>query len=344
MRYKELPLKILVIGCGSIGERHIRNLKSSTQAEITACDRDKKRREYVRDKYEVKTFRNYEEAFNEDIDAVLVCTPTSAHIVPALAAVRQGCHIFIEKPLSHNLRGVDDLIAEAKKRNLMLMVGFNFRFHPALQQIRELVDRQQIGKLIAVRAHAGSYFLYRSPFRPWMDYRQDYAAKRVGGGVILDSATHHIDYITSLLGEVKEVFCYSGRMSKLGLEAEDIAEILLKFETGEVASLHVNFVQQPYQNKYEIIGEKGTITWDVNDNIVKLFSDAAEKWQGSPLESNFDYNETYIQEIIYFLGCISSSEQPPVDGVRGKRILEIALAAKKSAQTGKAITLKTTVR
>ncbi|MCK4814230.1 Gfo/Idh/MocA family oxidoreductase, partial [bacterium] len=209
---------------------------------------------------------------------------------------------------------------------------------------RELVDRQKIGKLIAVRAHAGSYFLYRSPFHPWMDYRQDYAAKKIGGGVILDSATHHIDYITSLLGEGKEVFCYAGRMGSLGLEAEDIAEILLKFETGAVANVHVNFVQQPYQNKYEIIGEKGTIAWNITDNTVKLFSDTDNKWQTFPPESNFDPNETYIQEIVQFLGCISGRGQPPVDGVMGKKILEIALAAKKSAQTGKAITPKTIVR
>ncbi len=335
---KKSPLKILVIGCGSIGERHIRNLKSSTSVEIFACDLDKGRREHIKDKYEVKIFRDYKEAFNEDIDAVLVCTPTSAHITPALAAVQQGCHVFVEKPLSHTLRGVDDLIEETERKSLVLMVGFNFRFHPALQQIRELVDRGQIGKLIAVKAHAGSYFLYRSPYHSWMDYRQDYAAKRAGGGVILDSATHHIDYIASLLGEVKEVFCYAGRMGSLGLEAEDIAEILLKFETGAVANVHVNFVQQPYQNKYEIIGEKGTIAWDVADNTVKLFSDTENKWQGFPLGSNFDRNETYLQELNHFRGCISGSEQPPVNGARGKRILEIALAAKKSAQTGRAIT------
>lgn len=334
----KLPSKILVIGCGSIGERHIRNLKAFTRSQIFACDRDKKRREHIEDKYEVRVFRDYKEAFNEEMDAVLVCTPTSAHIGPALAAIRQGCHVLIEKPLSHTLRGVDDLIEEAGRKGLVLMVGFNFRFHPALRQIREIIETKQIGKLIAVRAHAGSYFLYRSPYHSWMDYRQDYAAKRVGGGVILDSATHHIDYITSLLGEVREVFCYSGKMSNLGLQGEDIAEILLKFETGAMASLHVNFVQQPYQNKYEIIGEKGTITWDVTENAVKLFSGTDNKWQTFSLEDNFDHNETYVQELTHFLGCIYGGGQPPVDGARGKRILEIALAAKKSAQTGRPIT------
>lgn len=332
-------LKILVIGCGSIGERHIKNLKSLAVEGIFTCDEDKERLEHIKDKYEIKAFQNYEEAFsNEAIDAVLVCTPTSGHITPALAAIQQGCHVFIEKPLSHTLEGVDDLIKEAGRKNLILMTGFNLRFHPNLQQIKKLLDREAIGRPISARAHFGSYFLYRSPYHSGRDYREDYATKRIGGGVILDAATHYIDYISSLFGKVKEVFCYSERMSGLKLEAEDIAEMLLKFETGAIASLHVDFIQQPYQNKCEIIGEKGTITWDLTDNTVNLFSGANNKWQTFP-ENNFDYNETYVQEIIHFIECIQGKEQPPVNGIRGKKILQIALAVKESAQIGKAITL-----
>ena len=126
-------MRVLVVGCGSIGERHINNLKSLALADVFICDQDKERLEHVKDKYEIKAFHNYEEAFsNEDINAVLVCTPTSEHIIPALAAIRQGCHVFIEKPLSHTLVGVDNLLEEAKRRNLILMTGFNFRFNPNL--------------------------------------------------------------------------------------------------------------------------------------------------------------------------------------------------------------------
>lgn len=339
---KGLPLKILVIGCGSIGERHIKNLKSLAVAEVLACDQDKERREYIKNKYEIAVFQNYEQAFSSEfIDAVLICTPTSEHITPALAAIQQGCHVFIEKPISHTLEGVDNLIKEASCKNLILMIGFNLRFHSNLQQIKKLLDSEAIGKPISARTHFGAHFFYRLPYHPWIeDYREDYAAKRVGGGVILDSATHHIDYISWLFGKVKEVFCYSDRTGSLELEAEDIAEILLKFETGAIASLHADFIQQPYQSKFEIIGEKGTITWsfDFTNNIVNLFSEAANKWQ-TLSKGNFDYNETYAGEIMHFIECIQGKEQPIVDGIRGKEILEIALAAKKSSQTGKVVAL-----
>ncbi len=336
---KESRLKILVIGCGSAGERHTKNLKSLELAEVSACDQDKGRLEYMKGKYEIKAFENHNEAFsNETIDAVLVCTPTSEHVPLAIAAIEQGCHVFIEKPLSHNLEGVDDLIREAKRKGLVIMIGFNLRFHPNLQLIKELLDRGEIGKPISARAHFGSHFLYRLPFHSWKSYKEDYAAKEVGGGVILDAATHLIDYLSWLLGGVKEVFCYADRMSNLNLESEDIAEILLKLERGVIASLHVDFVQQPYQTKCEIIGEKGSIVWDSSNNKVNLFTETADRWQAFP-ETNFDYNETYVREIVHFIKCIYGQEHPLVDGIEGRRILKIALAAKESAKEGRAVFL-----
>jgi predicted dehydrogenase len=331
--------RILVIGCGSAGERHIKNLQSLGVAEICACEQDRQRLKHISDEYKIQTFEDYEEVFsNEAIDAALVCTPTSEHIVPALAAIRQGCHVFVEKPLSHTLEGVDNLIEEASRKNLILMTGFNFRFHPNLQQIKTLLDREEIGRPISARAHFGSYFLYRVPYHGGRDYKQDYAAKKVGGGVILDAATHQIDYMSWFLGKVKEVFCYSGRMSSLELEAEDIAEILLKFETGAIASLHVDFVQKPYQIQCEIIGEKGTLAWDFRTNTVRLSCETDNKWQ-TFTENNFDHDETYVREITHFIECIRGKEEPPVDGIRGKKLLQIALAAKESTQTGKLIAL-----
>lgn len=327
-------MRILVIGCGSIGERHIKNLKSLASAELFICDRDKERLEYIRDKYGVKFFQTYEEAFSKEaINAVLVCTPTNEHIIPALTAVKHGCHVFVEKPLSHTLEGVDKLIQEAKHRDLVLITGFNYRFHPNLQKIKTLLDNQAIGNPIGVKAHFGCNFHYRLPYHNERDYRQDYAAKKVGGGVILDAATHIIDYLRWFFHEVEEVFCYAGKMSKLDLEAEDFAEILLKFKQGTIASLHADFIQQPYQNRCEIIGEEGTIIWGYPEEKIRLFSAALNQWQ----EIETETIDMYLEEMKHFIQCIRGEETPLVDGVTGRRVLEIALAAKESAATGKVI-------
>lgn len=335
-------MKILVIGCGSAGERHIKNLKSLALAEIIACDQSQERLEYIKGEYAIEVFRDYEKALNgEAIDAVLVCTPTSGHIIPALAAIQQGCHVFIEKPISHTLEGVDNLIKEARRKNLTLMIGFNYRFHPDLQQVKRLLDRKAIGRPLSARAHFGSYFLYRLLFHPGTGYRQDYAAKKIGGGVILDAATHIIDYLRWFLSEVEEVFCYSGKLGSLDLEAEDFAEILLKFKEGAIASIHADFLQQPYQNKCEILGEEGTVSWSYTGGKVMLSPAIPNQWQEQwqEIEVENKTSDMYLEEIKHFIKCIREGHTPLVDGVTSRRVLEIALAAKESARAGKAIIL-----
>lgn len=331
-------MKILVIGCGSAGERHIKNLKSLALAEIIACDQSQERLEYIKGEYAIEVFRDYEKALNgEAIDAVLVCTPTSNHIAPASAAIQQGCHVFVEKPISHTLEGVDSLINEARRKNLTLMTGFNYRFHPDLRHIKKLMDTGAIGKPISAKTHFGSYFLTRLPFHPGQDYRQDYAAQEVGGGVILDAASHIIDFLRWFFGELTEVFCYAGIMSGLDLKAEDFAEILLKFRKGNIANIHVDFIQQPDQHICEVLGDAGTITWDNLERKVMLFSAALNQWQEIKVENKT--SDMYLEEIKHFIKCIREGHTPLVDGVTSRRVLEIALAAKESARAGKAIIL-----
>ena len=315
-------MQVLVIGCGSIGERHIKNLKSLPLSQLLACEQDEQRLEYIKKTYEIKGFKDYEEAFaSEAVDAVLVCTATSNHITPALAAIRQGCHVFIEKPISHNLEKVDDLINEARNRKLILMTGFNYRFHPDLRQVKKLLDSGAIGQPISTRVHFGCNFQYRQPYHNYKDYRQDYAAQKTGGGVILDAATHFIDYLLWFFGDVIEVFCYSGKMGRFDLEAEDFAEILLKFKKGTVAGIHADFIQKPYQNKCEIIGEKGTITWDYTERKVMLFSTASNQWQEIKVENKT--NDMYVKEIKHFIQCIKGEETPAVDGTIGRGVFSI---------------------
>jgi len=329
-------LKILVIGCGSIGERHINNIKSMALSEVIACEQDDRRLEYIKEKYKIKAFKDYEKALaDEAIDATLVCTTTTNHIMPALAAVKRGSHVFIEKPISHNLEKVDDLIKEARDRNLILMTGFNYRFHPEIQCIKALLDTGDLGKLISARLHCGTNFLYRVPFHNGKDYRQEYAAQEIGGGVILDTATHFIDCMMWFFNDVEEVFCYSGKMGSLDLKAEDFAEILLKFKNGIIASIHTDFIQQPFQKKCEIMGEAGTVNWDGVDGKVKFIAASSDEWQD--IEVKDKTRDMYIEEIKHFIRCIKGEETPVADMTAGKRVLEIALAAKKSAATGRAV-------
>jgi len=331
-----VSMKFLVVGCGSIGQRHIRNLRALGEEKIIGCDLDQHKLSQIERKYGVReTYSDFKHALKRKPEAVLVCTSNVSHISIALTAVKNNCHIFVEKPLSHNLDGVDELLKRASGKDLVLMVGFNFRFHPNLRRIKELLDKRSIGKVICARAQVGQYL---PEWHRWKDYRKSYSAqKSLGGGIILD-AVHELDYIRWFLGEVREVFCFAGKLSNLEINTEDIAEVLLRFKNETIAEVHMDYIQRSYSRSCQIIGDKGTILWDFNKNIVKLCSAENKRWR-SFIEKGFDFNRTYLDEMRHFIKCIIGDEKPPVDGKEGRRVLEIALAAKRSAETSKVIEL-----
>jgi predicted dehydrogenase len=327
-------MRMLVVGCGSIGERHIRNLKGLSVGEIIACDIDKKRLSVIGKKYRVQTCADLPRALSQDIDAALVCTPPNTHIPIALKVIEHGAHVFIEKPLSNSLKGVDELIKRAKNKKLIVFVGYNFRFHPGLMLVKKMLDRGEVGKILSARAEVGQYL---PDWRPWQDYRQSYTArKELGGGIILDGS-HELDYMRWLLGEVKEVSCFASKLSHLEVDVEDTAEVLLKFRSGAIANAHLDFIRRDYSRNCELIGEKGTIVWGYPERLVKVYSAHNKRWR--VIKIGGDPNDMYVEEMKRFFRCVQGKEKPLVSGEEGKRTLEIALAAKRSAKTGKTVRL-----
>jgi len=331
-------MKFLVIGCGSIGKRHIKNLKILGAGDIIAHDVSPERCHKIEDAFGIKAYIKLEEALAQKADAALICTPTSLHITTALAAAENGCHLFIEKPLSHTMDGVDELIAAVKERRLITLVGCNMRFHPGIALMKKLLDNKSIGKVICARVQAGQYL---PDWHPSEDYRKGYSAsKSLGGGIILDGI-HEIDYIAWLMGEVSRVCCFAAKISSLEIDTEDTAEILLGFASGAVAEVHLDYVQRAYARSCQIIGEEGTILWDMNEKQVKLYTAADKKWQVFPQAADYDINQMYIDQMQHFLDCLEGKAIPLQDINAGKKALEIALAAKQSAESDRIIKLET---
>jgi len=327
-------MRILVIGCGSIGERHIRNLKDLSVGEIIACDPNQKRVSVVGKKHKIQTYTELGQALSRKVDAALVCIPPSAHVSIARKVINCGAHVFIEKPLSHSLKGVDELIDQARRKNLTIMVGYNFRFHPGVTLTKKLLDKGEAGRILSARADVGQYL---PDWRPWQDYRLSYTArKRLGGGIILDGS-HELDYMRWFLGEVKEVSCFAGKLSRLEVDTEDTAEILLKFKNRAIAGIHLDFVRRDYSRNCEIIGEEGSIVWSYPDRLVRVYSARKKRWR--IFKTSDDPNEMYVREAQHFIKCVQGKEKPIVNGKEGKKTLEIALAAKKSAKEGRIVRL-----
>ncbi len=320
-------MKFLILGCGAIGQRHISNLKKVSKGKIIVCDTNHDRLKKVGQKYEVDTFLNFDDALEQNINTVIVSTPPSQHISVALAAARKGCNLFIEKPLSDNLNGVAELIDISEKKKIVIFMGFNFRFQYGLRKVKTFLKENTIGRIVSARAEFAHYL---PDWHPGENYRKNYSARKIlGGGSILD-AIHEIDYIRWLLGEVGEIFCFSEKISDLDIDTEDIAEIVMRLKTNQIISIHMDYVRRIYNRSCEIIGEKGIINWNFQERTVRLYSLKNKTWQ--IFHKKEDTNEMYLEEMKHFILCLQGKARPEVNIFDGKRNLEIALAARKSAR------------
>lgn len=318
-------MSVLVAGAGSIGSRHLRNLRHFGLTRLAVCDPDPGRLAEAAAEFKAEPYCDLEAALQTKPAAVFVCTPPIHHVAQALQAVRGGSHVFIEKPLSNRLEGVDELAQEAARHERLVQVGYNLRFHPAIRKFKQLVEEDAIGKVLWARAEFGQYL---PTWRPKQDYRQSYTARRdLGGGIILD-ASHEIDYLLWILGLPVELICMAGRVSQLEVDVEDCATILLRFLSAAQADVHVDFVRRTYSRQCTLVGEKGTVTWNWMTGRMELtYPDRTP----ATLDFFADTNLMYLAEVEHFLMCIQNRTTPIVGLADAKAVLRVALAARTSA-------------
>ncbi len=330
-------MKILIAGYGSIGRRHFRNLLNIGIDEILFYSTQKSTIE----KEEISGFiieTDLDKALAHKPDAVIVSNPTSLHLEVAIPAAKAGCHLLIEKPLSHNMEGLDEFRKIINETGKKVLMGFQFRYHPGLKQIKELLSERKIGKPLSVRVHWGEYL---PDWHPWENYRDGYSARAdLGGGVIL-TICHPFDYLRWLLGEINSVQAFLGYDGDLGLiEVEDTAEINLKFENGVIGSVHLNYNQRPPVHDLEIIGSEGTIYWNGLDGSLKVFLAVTGKWNEYFLDENFKRNDLFLEEMQHFLDIIRTERAPSCSLDDGIMIQKIIHDTKKSDREGKVIKVK----
>jgi predicted dehydrogenase len=329
--------RFLVMGCGSIGTRHIDNLLALEAGQVYAVDPLEAKRAEAEGRFGIRTFSDVEEALSLRPDVALIATPTSSHVELALEAAKRGCHLFIEKPLSHDLESTGELIKCVGDAGLVSLVGCNMRFHPGLRTVKQLLDQGIAGRVIAILVHFGHYL---PDWHPKEDYRSSYSARsELGGGIILD-AIHEIDYARWLLGEVKSVACLSGKLTGLDIDTEDTAAMLLSFADGAIGEIHVDYVQRAYSRKCEVLGDEGTIRWDYVAGEVRVFRSGSNEWQVLSQPAEWSPNDMYVDEMRHFLRCLSREEAPALDVSEAACVLRIALAAKSAAGRGEVVELR----
>jgi predicted dehydrogenase len=329
-------MKALIVGLGSIGRRHARNWAALGLGEVWVCRQGHTPQPEPLG-VDVRTFDGLDAALAAGPDVALVTNPTSLHVSTAIAAVRAGCHVFVEKPLGASLDGVAELLTEAERRQRHVIVGYNLRFHPGLERARELFLTGTVGRPLSARAEMGEYL---PDWHPWEDYRQGYGGRReLGGGPIL-TFSHEFDSLCWLLGRPERVVGLAAHVSALEIDTEDVAEIALQFEGGALGSVHVDYVRRPPRRFVETVGEEGILRWEYDENRLLVYAPATREWRVEQGRPTFTRNDMFLDELRHVAACVRGDvARPRVDGTQGAAILSVALAALRSAAEGRAIDL-----
>jgi predicted dehydrogenase len=325
--------RILIVGLGSIGQRHLKLARELfPKADIRVLRH--KSGSTVPD-IANGVFSNIEDAVSFAPQIAVIASPATVHIVTAQALAAIGVHLLVEKPLSASVAGVSKLLETCKKQGAVLLIGYNLRFLPSLQYFRDLLNEGAIGKVLSVRCEIGQYL---PSWRPDVDYHQGVSARReLGGGALLE-LSHELDYLCWIFGEVAWVKATLSRQSDLKIDVEDTAHLILGFAPEAdghelIGSVNLDFIRHDTTRMCTAIGEKGSLRWNGLTGVVSLYEANGKEWQDL-FTHQHQRDESYLAEWQNFIECVNENKEPLITGEDGLQVLQIIESARLSSETG----------
>lgn len=340
-------MRVGIIGCGSIGTRHAKNVAELRQYELSFFDTDLSKAFELKRNFDfshttillsgdylvTQVCRTIDELI-DTCDALVVCTPHSTHAEYASMAAMKGKHVLVEKPVAMSLDDAKKLGDILKTSNGVFGVAYNLRHHPVVKQAHRQVS--QLGRLLSARFEYGSFL---PNWRPNADYRSNYAASTNDGGIIMDDI-HELDLVAHLLGgEFTKLSCVAGNFGGLGIACEDSADISMVVLWEGVhpvpVSVHMDYLQRSAVRKFRIVGEKGTLIGDLNSPSLRI---ETQSYTTDFKFDNYKTNDMYMNEISEFLNEASGRVDPSkwcevASFEQSLPSLKMALAAKESAKS-----------
>ena len=303
-------MKILIIGLGSIGKKHVRAIRElEAGAEIYA----------VRHSPEAESFEAVENIFSLDgidfsPDFVIISNPTNRHREAVKSVMRFDCPLFIEKPVFDNLENTENLLAEIEEKNILTYVACNLRFHGCIAFLKNYLAENDV-RLNEVNGYCGSYL---PDWRPDADFRKIYSANEAeGGGVHLD-LIHELDYLYWLFGTPQKASAFKRSNSSLAISAADYANYALLYEDF-AASVILNYYRRSPKRSCELVFEDKT--W-----FVDLLKNKITENGNVIFSSDETIADTYVSQMRYFLDCLKSNEKPMNSIFEAVEVLQIALS------------------
>ena len=330
--------RILIVGLGSIGKRHLRLARELLpSADIRVL------RHQVCDsipEHANGCFSSLEQAINFAPQIAVIASPATFHMSVAQPLARASVHLLVEKPLSASLDGVPPLLETCREQGVVLLTGYNLRFLPSLQRFRDLINENIIGRVLSVRCEIGQYL---PSWRPDTDYRRAVSARReLGGGALLE-LSHELDYLCWIFGEVEWIKARLDRQSNMEIDVEDTAHLILGFVPASdghklIGTLNLDLIRHDTTRLCTVIGTNGSLRWNGLTGVVEQFEAGATEWREIFCHQH-QRDDSYLAEWQHFLSCISEKTPPLITGEDGLRVLQIIDAARQASESGEQVQL-----
>lgn len=328
---------VLVVGGGSIGERHVRCFLKSGECDVSLCEMDAAKCEKIAKAYGVKqTLPDFEKINLGDYHTVVVATPPPFHIPQSLAAARAGCHVLCEKPLSNAYDGIQELIDTLKAKNRVGATAFTMRSIRPIKRIKELVGQGKIGAPKLAVCNIGQHF---PSIRP--DYQRIYFAKKaMAGGTLFDMSPHTFNMFEWFLGPEKEVSCVIDRMV-LEIETDDVTLVNLRFRSGALGQINTVMFARNYRYDISIHGTEGSLLYDYTKTEVALYTNGVPTHPPASVETfPAERDDLYVEQARHFLSATRGEQPVACTLEEGWQTLRAVFAAQRAAASGKAERVK----
>jgi predicted dehydrogenase len=296
---------ILVIGAGSIGERHIRCFLKTGRARVSVCEIDRALLGRMANDYDLsQACEDFGDALSSNPRAVVIAAPAHLHIPMAIRAAEAGCHLLIEKPLSTDISGVEDLKIRVLEQRLVAQVGYTFRHHPLVTKVKDQIDQGRWGLPLQLTIVSGQHFpTYRPAYRDIY-----YARHETGGGAIQDALTHFLDTAQWWLGSIDRLTGDMKHLSLKGVEVEDTVNVLAR-HSNIMASYNFNQHQYPNESIFTLVCERGTLRLELCANRLRIMDRPDGDWEDE-ISNAFQRDDIFVSQANSFLDAIEG--QPSI--------------------------------
>ena len=320
--------RLLVIGGGSIGQRHVRCFQQTNRVEVSLCETNPEVRAAVSEQYGLReSFADFAAATSAAVDMAVVCTPAHLHIPMARQLIEANVPVLIEKPLSTALDGVDELLALADARACTAGVAYVFRAHPALAAMRQALHGGRFGRAVQVVAVFGQHFPFYRPA-----YREIYYRDRAtGGGAIQDALTHVVNAAEWLIGPVTELVADADHLVLDGVQVEDTVHLVAR-HANLLASYSLNQHQRANEGTLTVVCERGMARFEMHRHRWLSAEQPEAPWH-EELAVSLERDDLFVRQADAFLDAVQGQENPLCSLQEGLQTLRVNLAALRSVDS-----------